>query len=39
VVKRLGREADHSPPFSAEVEYAWSYISNPPIRLKGVVLS
>jgi hypothetical protein len=24
-VKLLGREADHSPPFSDEVEKAWSY--------------
>jgi hypothetical protein len=38
-VKRQGREADHSPPFSAEVENAWSYISIPPVRLHGVVLS
>jgi hypothetical protein len=28
-VKRLGREADHSPQFSAEVKIAWSYISTP----------
>jgi hypothetical protein len=33
------READHSPPFSAEVKNAWSYTSTPPIRLHGVVLS
>jgi hypothetical protein len=26
-VKRPGREADHSPPSSAEVKNAWSYIS------------
>jgi len=26
-VKRQGREADHSPPCSAEVKYAWSYTS------------
>jgi hypothetical protein len=26
-VKRLGREADHSPPSSAEVNNAWSYTS------------
>jgi hypothetical protein len=38
-VKRPGREADHSPPSSAEVENVWSYTSTPPIRLKGVVLS
>jgi hypothetical protein len=29
VVKRPEREADHSPPSSAEVENAWSYISTP----------
>jgi hypothetical protein len=28
-VKRPGREADHSPPSSAEVENAWSYIPTP----------
>jgi hypothetical protein len=39
VVKRPGREADHSSPSSAEVEVAWSYASTPPIRLHGVVLS
>jgi hypothetical protein len=38
-VKRPGREAAHSPPSSAEVKNAWSYISTPPIRLHGVVLS
>jgi hypothetical protein len=27
--KRPGREADHSPPSSAEVTNAWSYISTP----------
>jgi hypothetical protein len=37
-VKRSGREADHSPPSSAEVN-EWSYTSTPPIRLHGVVLS
>jgi len=37
-VKRPGREDDHSPPSSAEVN-AWSYTSTPPIRLHGVVLS
>jgi len=26
-VKRPGREADHSPPSSAEVKNAWSYTS------------
>jgi hypothetical protein len=28
-VKQPEREADHSPPFCAEVKYAWSYTSNP----------
>jgi hypothetical protein len=28
-VKRPGREVDHSPPSSAEVKNAWSYISTP----------
>jgi hypothetical protein len=28
-VKRPGREADHSPPTSAEVKNAWSYTSTP----------
>jgi hypothetical protein len=28
-VKRTGREADHSPPSSAEVKNAWSYTSTP----------
>jgi hypothetical protein len=37
--KAAGRQADHSPPFSAEVKKAWSHISTPPIRLHGVVLS
>jgi hypothetical protein len=38
-VKRPGREADHSPPSSAEVKNGWSYTSTPPIRLHGVVLN
>jgi hypothetical protein len=37
-VKRLGREADHSPPSSTEVKNAWSYTSTLPIRLHGVML-
>jgi hypothetical protein len=37
-VKRPGREADHSPPSSAEVKNEWSYASTP-IRLHGLVLS
>jgi len=28
-VNGQGREADHSPPSSAEVKNAWSYTSNP----------
>jgi hypothetical protein len=28
-VKQLGSEADHSPPFNAEVKNAWSYTSIP----------
>jgi hypothetical protein len=38
-IKRPGREGDHSPPSTAEVKYAWSYTSIPPVRLHGVVLS
>jgi hypothetical protein len=38
-VKRLGREADHSPPSTAEGKNARSYTSTPPIRFHGVVLS
>jgi hypothetical protein len=38
-VKRPGREADHSPPTSAEVKNVLSYTSTPPIRLHGLVLS
>jgi hypothetical protein len=37
-VKWPGREADHSPSSTAEVETAWSYTSTLPIRLHGVVL-
>jgi hypothetical protein len=39
VIKRLRREAGHSPPSSAEVKNAWSYTSTPPVRLHGIVLS
>jgi hypothetical protein len=35
---RLGCEADHSPPSSAEVTKVWSY-STPTIHLHGMVLS
>jgi hypothetical protein len=37
-VKLPGREAAHSPS-SAEVKNTWSYISTPPLYLRGVVLS
>jgi len=40
-VKRPGREADHSPPSSAEVKSVWSYDSIPSIhfQLNDVLLS
>jgi len=38
-VKRPVREAYHSPLPSTEVNNAWSYISDPQIRLHAVVLS
>jgi hypothetical protein len=38
-VKWPGREADHSPPSSAEVKNEWSYTSTPAIRLHGLVPS
>jgi hypothetical protein len=40
-VKRQGREADHSPPSSAEVKKTWIYTSTPPYvyMVHGVVLS
>jgi hypothetical protein len=38
-VKQPGREADHSPPPSAEVKNAWSYKSAPPISIHVVVLN
>jgi hypothetical protein len=37
-IKRPEREADHSPPSSAEVKNAWSYTSTPRV-FHGVVLS
>jgi len=37
-VKRLGHEADRSPPSSAKVKNVWSYTSTPPICLHGMVL-
>jgi hypothetical protein len=30
VIKRPGREADHSPPTSAEVKKTWTYTCTPP---------
>jgi hypothetical protein len=38
-VKRSEREADHSPPSSAAVKYAWSYTAFPPYVFMGVVLN
>jgi hypothetical protein len=38
-VKRPGRQADQSPPSSADVKNAWNYASPPPIHFHGVVLS
>jgi hypothetical protein len=38
-VKRPGREADHSPPSSAEVNECAELYFHTPIRLHGVVLS
>jgi hypothetical protein len=38
-VRRPRREADYSPPSSAEVKNAGSYTSTLPVRLHGVVLS
>jgi hypothetical protein len=37
-IKWLGHEADHSPPFSAEVKNVWSCTSIPPVHLHGMVL-
>jgi hypothetical protein len=34
-VKRPGREADHSPPTSAEVKKMWIYTSIPPYAFKA----
>jgi hypothetical protein len=39
VVKRPGREAEYSPPSSAEVKNAWSYVYTLPNSLHGTVLS
>jgi len=38
-VKMPGDEADHSSPSTAKVKNAWKYISTPPVRPHGVVLS
>jgi hypothetical protein len=38
-IKQPRREADHSPPSSAEFKNAWSYNSVSPVRPHGVVLS
>jgi len=38
-VKWRGREADHSPPSSAELKNAWKLYLQSPIRLHGLVLS
>jgi hypothetical protein len=38
-VKQPGREADHSPPNTAEVKKVWIYISTPPYDFLGVVLN
>jgi hypothetical protein len=38
-IKRPGREVDHSPTSSAEVNNAWSYTSTTAIRLHGGVLN
>jgi len=37
--KAAGREADHSPPSSAEVEIVWSYTSTPKIRLHDMMFN
>jgi hypothetical protein len=37
-LERPGREADHSPPPSAEVKNAWRHTSTTPIHLHGVLL-
>jgi hypothetical protein len=35
-VRRSGREADHSPPSSAEIKHKWDYTSIPPVCVYGV---
>jgi len=39
LMKRLGLEADHPTPYSADVKNAWSYTSSPPVCLYGVVFN
>jgi hypothetical protein len=36
---RLGRDADNSPPSSAEVKNAWSHTLTPPVRLHGMAFN
>jgi hypothetical protein len=38
-VKRPEPESDDSPPSSDEVKNVWSYISTPPIRFHGVMVT
>jgi hypothetical protein len=38
-VKRPWREAEHTPPSSADFKNTWSYTATPPVRLHGMVLS
>jgi hypothetical protein len=38
-LKQLGHKTDHSPPSTAKVKNAWSYISTHPICLHGMVLN
>jgi len=37
--KRLGRETDHSSPYSVEVKNVRRYTFTPPIRLHGMMLN
>jgi hypothetical protein len=38
-VKQPDREANHSPPSSADVKNTWSYTSSPLINLHGLVIN
>jgi hypothetical protein len=38
-VKRLGREADYTPPTSDEVKETWIYTSTPPYIFKAELLA